>query len=208
VLFVWGSSSQSTWLPSASFEQSTKAASRDSLATGAAVAAVAFTPPLLSVEQARRIVGAAAHGQTSDIRIVRKGREYAIVSIHDEQRAGTTHLFMMERAGARYRITGRAPLDVEGFRGATWKAETLDVDADGSDEVLYTGTNAKRGRAGDYRLVLYVPRTRESYSLRLEKSPSGEKTMRAQWSANALRRAATPYRTALQQQARIIADAR
>jgi serine/threonine protein kinase len=206
VLFVWGSSSQSMWMPSASFEQSTEAASRDSLATGAA--AVTITPPQLSLDQARRIVGNAAHGQTSDVRVVRKGRESAIISIHDEQRAGTTHLFMMERAGARFRITGRAPLDVEGFRGATWKAETVDADADGSDEVLYTGTSAKKGRAAGYRLVLYVPRTRQSYWLRLENSPRGEKTLHAKWSANALRRAATPYRTALQQQARIIADAR
>jgi len=206
VLFVWGSSSQSMWLSSASFEQSTEAASRDSLATGAS--AVNITPPQLSIDQARRIVGNAAHGQTPDVRVVRKGRDSAIISIHDEQRAGTTHLFMMERAGSRFRITGRAPLDVEGFRGATWKAETVDADNDGSDEVLYTGTSAKKGRAAGYRLVLYVPRTRQSYWLRLENSPVGEKTLRAEWSANALRRAATPYRTALQQQARIIADAR
>jgi serine/threonine protein kinase len=207
VLFVWGSSSQSMWLQTASLEQSTEAASRDSLATGAG-APVTIASPQLSLDQARRIVSSAAHGQTSDVRVVRKGRDAAIISIHDEQRAGTTHLFMMERAGARFRITGRAPLDVEGFRGATWKAETVDADADGSDEVLYTGTSAKKGLAASYRLVLYVPRTRASYWLRLENSPRGEKALRAEWSPNALRRAATPYRTALQQQARNIADAR
>lgn len=207
VLFVWGSSGPSLWLQTASLEQSTSAASRDSLATGAS-APVTITSPQLSLDQALRIVAGAAHGQTSDVRVVRKGRESAIISIHDEQHAGTTHLFMMEKAGGRFRITGRAPLDVEGFRGASWKAETVDADADGSDEVLYTGTSAKRGRGSAYRLVLYVPRTRESYWLRLETSPRGEKTLRAQWSPNSLRRAATPYRIALQQQARNIADAR
>jgi hypothetical protein len=131
----------------------------------------------------------------------------AIISIHDEHRAGTTHLFMIESAGARFRITGRAPLDAEDFRGANWTAETLDADNDGSDEVLYTGTGAQ-GRAAGYRLVLYVPRARASYWLRIENGPQGEKSLRAHWSPNALKRAAAPYRTVLQQHARALADAR
>ncbi len=205
LLFVWGSSGQSMLLPTASLENNAATGARDSLSTGAG--APAKIPQTLSLDQARRVVGNLAHGPTSDVRVVRKGRDDAIISIHDEHRAGTTHLFMVERAGARFRITGRAPLDVEGFRGASWKAEIMDADGDRSDEVLYTGTGAK-GRAAGYRLVLYVPRARAAYWLRIENGPPGGKTLRARWSPNALKRAAAPYRSVLQQHARMIADAR
>jgi hypothetical protein len=114
---------------------------------------------------------------------------------------------MMERERGRFRITGRAPLDAEGFRGAAWTAETLDADGDGSEEVLYTGTNAK-GRAQAYRLVLYVPRTRQAYALRIEGASPDAQTLRATWSPNALRRAAAPYRAALHRQARTVTNAR
>jgi serine/threonine protein kinase len=204
LLFVWGSSGQSMLLPpTASLENNT--ATRDSLSTGAPTPVE--IPQALSLDQARRVVNGFSHGSISDVRVVRKGSVPAIISIHEEQRAGTTHLFMIERAGARFRITGRAPLDAEDFRGASWRAETLDADGDRSDEVLYTGTGVK-GRAAGYRLVLYVPRARAAYWLRIENGPQGEKSLRAHWSPNALKRAAAPYRTILQQHARALADAR
>jgi predicted Ser/Thr protein kinase len=213
MLFVWGSSGQSM-MQTASLEDKTEAptttASRDSLATGAGAPVIlptTSTTTSLTPDDARRIVDHAAHGSVSDVRLVRKGREQAVISIHDEHRAGTTHLFMMERERGRFRITGRAPLDAEGFRGATWTAETIDADGDGSEEVLYTGTKAS-GRAQAYRLVLYVPRTRQAYALRIEEASSGANTMRATWSPNALRRAAAPYRAALHQQARTVTNAR
>nr|MBA3765763.1 hypothetical protein [Acidobacteriota bacterium] len=49
---------------------------------------------------------------------------------------------------------------------------------------------------------------RAAYWLRIENGPQGAKTLRARWSPNALKRAAAPYRTVLQQHARMIADAR
>jgi hypothetical protein len=137
---------------------------------------------------------------------MRKGREVAaIAAIHDEREAGTSHLFLMERRGARYRVTGRALLDVSDFRGASWTAESVDVDGDGYDEVLCTGTNA-RGAASGCRLVLYVPRTRRTYTLRLDTGAQEgvNRTQRAKWSPNALTRTAAPYRTALRQRARTL----
>jgi tRNA A-37 threonylcarbamoyl transferase component Bud32 len=207
LLFVWGSSGQSM-MQTASLDTEAPAstATRDSLATGAG--APVKVPLALTLDEARRVVDDLAHGSVTDVRLVRKGREAsAIIAIHDEHRAGTTHLFMMERTGGRYRITGRAPLDAENFRGATWTAETVDADGDGSEEVLYTGANAK-GRAAGYRLMLYVPRTRQSYWLRIEGAAAGAKVVRATWSENALRRAATLYRTALQQRARALTGSR
>ncbi|MBA3805615.1 MAG: serine/threonine protein kinase, partial [Acidobacteria bacterium] len=203
LLFIWGSSGQSMLLSTASLENNTATASRDSPSTGAG--APVNIAQMLSLDQARRVVDNLAHGSISDVRVVRKGRDDAIISIHDEHRAGTTHLFMIERSGGRFRITGRAPLDAEDFRGASWKAETLDADGDRSDDVLCTGT---KGRAAGYRLVLYVPRSRATYWLRIENGTQGEKTLRAKWSPNALKSAAAPYRAVLQQHARMIADAR
>ncbi|HEV2912670.1 MAG TPA: serine/threonine-protein kinase [Pyrinomonadaceae bacterium] len=205
LLLVWGRSGQNM-LQTATLERDAEAASRDSLATSAG--APVILPSALSLDEARRVVSAASHGPVSDVRVLRKGRASAIVSIHDEQRAGTTHLFMMERGAAgRFRVTGRAPLDMADFRGASWTAETVNADGDGSDEVLYTGTKVM-GRATSYRLVLYVTRTRRSYALRIENVAPDGKTLRARLSPNALSRAAAPYRTTLQQHARMIAAAR
>jgi tRNA A-37 threonylcarbamoyl transferase component Bud32 len=208
LLFVWGSNGQSM-MQTASLETDASAAvaSRDSLATGAG--APVKVPGALALDEARRIVNGLSHGTITDVRLVRKGREgNAIVAIHDERRAGTTHIFTMERAaGARYRVTDRQALDAENFRGAAWTAETVDADGDGSDEILYTGTSA-RGKAAGYRLVLYVPRMRQSYWLRIEGASAGAKVVRATWSENALRRAATQYRAALQQHARTLTGAR
>jgi predicted Ser/Thr protein kinase len=175
--------------------------SRDSAAYGAGEA-VRLSP--LSLDAARRIVDSFSHGKVADVRVVRKGRGAAIVAIHDERRAGTSHLFIMERRGKRYRVTGRAPLDAKGFRGVNWTAKSIDVDGDGYDEVLCAGTNAKDSKAS-CRVVLYVPRTRQTYTLSVEAATRGKNSpRRVTWSPNARKRTAMPYRAALQQRARAL----
>ena len=138
------------------------------------------------------------------MRLVKADRtqNQVIVAIHNERREGTSHLFVMERRGGRYRVTSRAALDKPDFRGGMWSAETRDVDGDGYDEVICTGTNA-RGQAAGYRLVLYVPRTRETYSMRVEAAPHDSKRLRATFSPNAMKPEAAAYRAALQQRARL-----
>lgn len=158
------------------------------------------SPPPLSLDAARQIVNSVSHGPISDVRVVKTDNDWAIVALHDERREGTTHIFMMERRGTEYRITGKAALDAPEFRGATWTAEARDVDGDGYDEVLYTGKNP-RGHAADRRLLLYAPRTRQSYALRVENRTGGQQPSRVTLSPSAQTRAATPYRTALQQRA-------
>ena len=142
------------------------------------------------------------------MRVVRtdRSRNQAVIAIHDEQRKGTSHLFVLERKGGRYRVTGRTALDATDFRGADWTAESRDIDGDGYDEVICTGTNAK-GRASDYRLVIYVPRTHQTYAMRVETRERGSKKLRATFSQNALTRSAAPYRAALQQRARAVTTA-
>jgi hypothetical protein len=179
-------------------------ATLDSSFTAAPVEKISQTEPL-SIEAARRLVSSASRGdEISDVRIVKTdhNQAQAIVAIHDEHKEGTSHLFVMENQAGRYRVVSRAPLDAPGFRGATWTAESRDVDGDGLDEVICTGTNA-RDHALDYRFVLYVPRTRQTYAMRVEKHGQGAKGMRVTYSQNAMSPDAAPYRSALQQRARM-----
>ncbi|HEY0384492.1 MAG TPA: protein kinase [Pyrinomonadaceae bacterium] len=157
--------------------------------------------PPLSTEAARQIVRSMSHDAVGDVRVVKTDGEAAIVALHDERREGTSHIFVVEPSGGgRYRVTSRAALDAPEFRGASWSAETLDVDGDGYDELLYTGTNP-RDHAADRRFLLYVPRTRQSYALRVENRSGGQQPSRITLSPNAQTAAATPYRNALQHHA-------
>jgi serine/threonine protein kinase len=159
--------------------------------------------PLPSLDTARQIARALSHGTITDIRVVRTERDAAILALHDERREGRSHMFMLERQGSQYRVAGKAALDAPDFRGAIWTAEARDVDGDGYDEVLYTGTNPRRFNA-DRRLLLYVPRTRQAYALRIENRSGGQKPSRITISPNAQTRAAAPYRNALQQHAQAL----
>jgi serine/threonine protein kinase len=225
LLFVWGRSatdtpqaatmSQAALLPSQT-ANTTKAAlpansddANPDVATapseGAPVTAASFAPEdALSLEAARKVVSSVSHHSTKDVRLVRLGNETAIAAIHDEHEAGTTHLFMMQKLNGQYRITGRALLDKPDFRGATWTFESVDADGDGYDEVLCTGTKGKQSSAAT-RLLLYVPRTREAYSLRREPAaPRAGGRPRITLSSNTLTQDAAPYRTLLQQRARAL----
>jgi hypothetical protein len=79
-------------------------------------------------------------------------------------------------------------------------SKSSDVDCDGADEVLYTGASP-RLYPTDRRLVLYVPRTRQSYALRIENRTGGKHPSRITISPNARASTANAYRAALQQRA-------
>jgi eukaryotic-like serine/threonine-protein kinase len=175
--------------------------SRDS-ASYTAGEAITVPQRATTLTEARRMADALSQGSVSGVRLLRAGRGSLIAAIHDERSSGTSHLFMMERTGASFRIMGRAPLDAADFRSATWSADSLDADNDGYEEVVCTGARPRNPARG-YRLVLYVPRTRETYTLRLvADNTRGSKILRAIWSANALSRRGAAYRAALQQRAR------
>jgi len=162
-----------------------------------------------SLDEARRIVGATSQDQFANVRVIQTPRGIAIAAISDEARAGTSHLFVMERRGmSGYHAVARAPLDAAGFRGATWTTETLDADADGYTELLYTGTNAAHTPAKTCRLLLYVPRTHQTYVLRLEADARKSRVWRVTWSPNATTRLAAAYRAVLQRKARAMIAAR
>ncbi|MCA1591142.1 MAG: serine/threonine protein kinase [Acidobacteria bacterium] len=213
VFLVWaGSGASRSSAHEKSLSAATSSAASNALAGNALrrgeTRAAEQTPPqqtssMLSPDAARRVAAGISHGNVADARPLRMGEgQTSVAAIHDESADGTTHLFVFARRGDQnFRVTGRAPLDVDGFRGAKWTQEVVDLDGDGSDEVLCTGTNARGDRTHTRRYVLYVPRTRQTYTLRLAPGANAASAVRATWSPNIVNDAAQPFRLALRQRA-------
>ncbi len=188
-------------LPAAKAERPTSAP----LTTGAALheATPINASMPLSDDAARQVAATFAHrGAVSEVRGVRIEHGQAVVAVHDERTDGTTHLFMLEQRAKHggYQVTGRAPLDVDDFRGANWTTAVVDADGDGYEEVLCTGTDA-RNDPFSRRLVLYVPRTRQIYSLRVGADGRESGAVRVKWSANAGGERNKAYRAAMRERA-------
>jgi serine/threonine protein kinase len=213
LLFVWGRSPethpQAASLPpdNQAATASREVASHDT-ATRDAASLASLPPKMLNAQMptldaARRIINSMSHDRLGDLRVLRTPQTTALVAVHDERREGTSHLFVMERrSNGSYQLVSRAMLDARDFHGAQWTSENLDADGDGYDDVLYTGTNAKDARG--YRLVLYVPRTRQTYAVRVEKSERADKGLRAIWSTSALAPESQIYRNLLLQHIRMM----
>ncbi|HEY1404948.1 MAG TPA: serine/threonine-protein kinase, partial [Pyrinomonadaceae bacterium] len=129
----------------------------------------AVIPASISNDAARQIAASVStDGAISEARVLRTMRGASIAAVRDERAAGTSHLSLMESRGVLggFRVAARAQLDKEGFRGAKWATDLVDADGDGYDEIICTGTDS-RDDPFSRRLVLYVPRTRQSYSMRV-----------------------------------------
>jgi len=162
-------------------------------------AARAVVPASLSNDAARQIAASVStDGVVSEARVLRTVRGASIAAVRDERNGGTSHLFMMESRGALggFRVAARATLDKEGFRGARWATAVVDADGDGYDEIICTGTDS-RDDPFSRRLVLYAPRTRQSYSMRVGLDSRERQAIRVRWSSNAGGDVAKPYRAAL-----------
>jgi tRNA A-37 threonylcarbamoyl transferase component Bud32 len=159
--------------------------------------------PPLTMEAARSIAANVTRGRITDARLVQTGEGQAIAAVHDDPSDGMTHLFILERprGATAFRVTQRTPLDVEGFRGASWGTEVLDLDGDGHEEVLCTGRGARDEEAEGSRYVVYAPRTHQTYSLHVAPDASEAKSMRATWSPNTQGEQARLFRHALRQRA-------
>ncbi|HZG53232.1 MAG TPA: serine/threonine-protein kinase [Pyrinomonadaceae bacterium] len=156
-------------------------------------------PASLSNDAARQIAASVSDGSAvSEARVLRTVRGASIAAVRDERNAGTSHLSLMESRGGLggFRVAGRTTLDKEGFRGATWATAVVDADGDGYDEIICTGTDS-RDDPFSRRLVLYVPRTRQSYSMRVGLDSRERQAIRVRWSSNAGGDTAKPYRAAL-----------
>jgi predicted Ser/Thr protein kinase len=157
----------------------------------------------LSANDARMIAANFSHGPISDVVVVPAASGPAIVAVHDEHKSGATHFFVVERRSAGFRVVDHGALDTPAFHGATWHAETLDS-GHGKKAALFTGT-APGVTRNDLRLVLYVPQTRQTYNLRVEKD-SRNGVVKRIWSNNALLPESDEYRSLLLQRAREIAS--
>ena len=159
---------------------------------------------LLHPATAQRIASTLLRDPLADAHVVRLLGGPAIAALHRSHRTGTTYLCIMEQRGNGYKITQRTPLKAIKPRIENWTAEATDVDQDGYDEVLCTGTNSNGN--DESRLVLYVPRTHQAYGLRVE--PDRDlNSLRFVWSFSAATRTAAAYRPALRQRARSLVAA-
>ncbi len=158
----------------------------------------------LTREDALRVATSLTRGRVSDARLVSTGAGQTIAAVGDDENGAQTLFVMERRSGPRSQFTmsTSAPLDVEGFRSAEWTEETTDLDGDGFDEVLCTGTLSRGyGAEPSRRYVVYVPRTRETYSLHLAPDSTGAHALRATWSPNTQGWDARLFRHALRQRA-------
>jgi len=156
--------------------------------------------PRLTVERARKIASSFVRGSVGSLQLVDTDSGQAIVVINNQRAAGKTSFVVLEKRSGKYRVSSQGPLDIVGFRRATWTSELIDADEDGYPEVLFTGKDSQNHSRR--HLVLHVPNDRRTYSMLLtgEVTPSG--TPRIIWLANAAGADAAAYRTALRQKAR------
>jgi len=150
---------------------------------------------ILSTDEADKIITQitkTTEHHADGMQIVKTPKDSALVCLHNRIAEGKTHMFAVERVNAQspWEITARTNLDTPDFKGASWTFEPLDADGDGFEEVIYKGATAD-GAAR--KLLLYVPRTRQSYWI--VSKPGTEN----KFSANALASNGAAYRKALEQ---------
>ncbi len=157
------------------------------------------TSNTVTPDRARQMASSASDNLVAGVQVLQTKSGTALVAIDEEKKTGRARFFTLEQRGNSYRVGKRGHLDTAEFSRADWSSERVDTDSDGYQEVLFTGANAK---AAGYRLVLYVPKNRETYSLRIETS-SKRRTLRTVWSDNLLKPGAgkSSYRNLLKQKA-------
>jgi hypothetical protein len=158
------------------------------------------TSQSLTTERARQMATAVFGDSIAEVQVLRTRSGPALAAIYAKPSGGTKQFLVMERRGTTFHISSRGPLDKPDFHHAQWVAETLDADNDGYDDVLFTGTDYGPNTPG-YRLVLYIPKTGESYCLRAMGSGRVGMPLKVTWSRNALTKQASIYRNVLRDRA-------
>jgi tRNA A-37 threonylcarbamoyl transferase component Bud32 len=167
-------------------------------AAGAAAAAAALTPTA-----ARQLAASlVSRGTVTEAHAVRVVGGTAIVAVREQRQEGQTQLLLLESRGplGGYKLAATVALDKEDFSGAKWTTQIVDADTDGYDEVVCTGSDAEND-SFTRRLVLYVPRTRQSYAARAGLDSREARAVRLKWSSNAGGERAKPFRRALRERA-------
>jgi hypothetical protein len=153
---------------------------------------------ILSTEEADKIITqitTTTEHHADGMQIVKTPKDSALVCLHNKVAEGKSHMFAVERVNANspWEISARTSLDTPEFHAASWMFEPQDVDGDGFEEVIYKGVT-EDGTA--HRFLIYVPRTRQSYSMISATDASGKTTNTL--SANALVPNGAAFRKALE----------
>ncbi|MBS1796503.1 MAG: serine/threonine protein kinase [Acidobacteria bacterium] len=154
----------------------------------------AASVPIISQEEADRVIlriTSTTEHRADGYQIIKTPKDSAIVCIHNMIDMGKTHMFAIERANvnSQWEITARVSLDVPEFRGTNWIFEPEDIDGDGFEEVVFKGENSGDG---SHRILIYVPRTRQSYSVVADGKAANT------FSPNALATNGAPFKKALE----------
>ena len=157
--------------------------------------------PSLTREGAWRVASSLARGRVRDVHVVGADAWQVVAAITSDPFERAATLLIIERSRGVYVVTKSVPLDVEGFRGAEWTTEVLDLDGDGHEDVLCAGAEPSDGGVESRRYVVYEPRKRQTYSLHLAPDTSGAHALRATWSPNTQGAEAQLFRHALRQRA-------
>lgn len=154
----------------------------------------------LTSDRARRIAAGFSSGTLKSVHIVETDSGRAIVAFNSNRQSRAANFFVLEKRRGKYRISSKGPLDIAGFRRASWTSELVDADQDGFYEVLFIGKDLNN--PSKRHLVLHVPNDAKTYSMLMtgETTPSG--TPRIVWLANAAGADAAAYRAALRTKAR------
>ncbi len=157
----------------------------------------------LALDRAWKIAATASRNSLGAVQVLRTPSGPAVVGIHGERQTGTSRFFIMQKRGASFRVSAKGLLDTRSFRSAQWTAETIDANGDGYNEVLFTGFDS-HGQNPGYRLIVYVPGTKQMYSLQIERGRRARKSIQFRWSANMLDPQVIPYRNVLLQHAKVL----
>lgn len=150
----------------------------------------------LTNDRAREVAESLTPGTISSIQVVRTKNGPVMVALSSNKRGGT-HFVSLERRGNAYEVVKKGLLETKDFKRANWTSERIDMNDDGFEEVLFTGTQAQS--VSGYRLVLYAPKSRQLYSLEVQ--TKGKRPVRALWSANLLKGNGSAYRQLLTRRA-------
>ncbi len=159
------------------------------------------TIPLISEDEADAVITkitSTTEHRADGKQIIKTPKDSAIVCIHNMVEMGKTHIFAVERPNinSAWEITARISLDVPEFHGANWIFEPQDVDGDGFEEVIFKGVNAENTA---HKFLIYVPRTRQSYSIISASDANGKQTETL--SPNAQTQNGAAFRKTLEQMA-------
>jgi tRNA A-37 threonylcarbamoyl transferase component Bud32 len=190
-MFVWSQSSASWRANASTVAGAGEPRSLDGASTPAVAREASRTTPTmagLSPTAARQIAASLVTRGivVSEAQALRTQQGTLIAAVQEDRREGTTQLLLFEPRGALggFRAAGHVTLDKEDFSGAKWTTEAVDSDGDGYDEIVCTGFDAAND-SFSRRLVLYSPRARESFSMRVGADNRESKALRIKWSSNA-----------------------